>query len=243
MFVNCSDLFYFLQGLDHVRRGTTGLGLYAPEGYLHGWCDVYQIKCSHPAHAETNERGGDSKVRINGPYRHFWSSKPCFRLMSFPKGLAVLLSHLDVSDVDDLPIDIFSMVDTALVSAYPPPAELLATCIDVLRLIGQIIHSTPVSMLVQLVTTIGKSLRLWIGDEKEVMLESEYNAVVRVCTLFVFVRETYSVSSGPAHWCILSYTWMSAPFGAFSRKTDRNFTLPRDRFRSRAASCYRTIGI
>jgi hypothetical protein len=110
-----------------------------------------------------------------------------FRLISLPKAVAILLGHVDLSDDDALPVDVFSMVDAVLVSNYPPPPESLAPCLEVLCLTGQIIGATPVSMLVQLLTTIGESLRFWIGDSEEVMLESEFNGVVRFDVILLYV--------------------------------------------------------
>jgi hypothetical protein len=101
-----------------------------------------------------------------------------FRFISSPKAVAILLSYVDLSGVDALPVDVFSMVDTVLVSTYPPPPESLAACLKILCLIGQIISDTPVSMLIQLLTTTEESLRRWIGDKDGVMLESEFNSVV-----------------------------------------------------------------
>jgi hypothetical protein len=104
---------------------------------------------------------------------------PFPRLISFPKAVVTLLSHVDVSDANALPVDIFSVVDTVLVSTYPPSPESLATCLEILHLIGQVISAIPLSMLTELLTTLGESLQLWIGDKEEVMLESEFNNVVR----------------------------------------------------------------
>jgi hypothetical protein len=73
---------------------------------------------------------------------------PCPRLISFPKAMVTLLSHVVVSDVDPLPI-------------------------------GQVIDAIPLYMLTELLTTLGESLQLWIGDKEEVMLQSEFNSIVR----------------------------------------------------------------
>ena len=100
------------------------------------------------------------------------------RLISFPEVVAILLGHVDLSDVDALPVDIFSMVDAVLVSAYPPPPESLAICLKILHQVGEIIGSTPPSVLVQLLKRLEESLQLWIGDYDEVMSESEFNSIV-----------------------------------------------------------------
>jgi hypothetical protein len=112
---------------------------------------------------------------------------PHFRFITSLKAVAILLSHVDLSDVDTLPVDVFSVVDTVLVSTYPPLPESLAASLEILRLIGQIISATPVSMLIQLMATMEESLRLWIGDKHEVMLDSEFNSLVRFHVIVLYI--------------------------------------------------------
>ena len=97
--------------------------------------------------------------------------------------MVTLLDYVDLSDVEALPVDIFSMVDALLVSSYPPPPQSLAICLEVLHRTGEIISTTPIFMLVQLLTTMEESFRLWIGDHDEAMLESEFDSLVRYMTL------------------------------------------------------------
>ena len=105
------------------------------------------------------------------------------RLISFPKAVVILLDYVNLSDVEALPVDMFSMMDALLVSSYPPPPESLAICLKILRWLGEIISAAPVFMLIQLLTTMGESLRLWIGDNDEAMLESEFDNLVRFTLL------------------------------------------------------------
>ena len=119
-----------------------------------------------------------------------------YSFVSFPKGVAVLLAQLGLSDVEVLPINVTTMINTVLVSSYPPTPESLAPCLEILRLIGWLITSTHVSLLVKLLDTLKDGLCLWISDEEEVMLETEYNAVASInCLLSVRLSNLFHLAA------------------------------------------------
>ncbi|GLB45466.1 hypothetical protein LshimejAT787_2300260 [Lyophyllum shimeji] len=99
-------------------------------------------------------------------------------LVLFPKGINAILAYVDLKESTALPIKLLTAVDRALTSNYPPQPEPLATCLEILRLLGQIIASASAAQLVQLLCALEKGLCCWIGDEKAAMLQEEHNRVV-----------------------------------------------------------------
>lgn len=106
------------------------------------------------------------------------------RLSSVPKVTLALLTHIDLFDKDTLPTEVFYLIDDTLDVMYPPRPELLSTSLQLVRLVGEVISSAPLSLIVPLLTAIRKSLCRWIEDRSEVLLEEEYNSVVRVRAFF-----------------------------------------------------------
>ncbi|KAF5374095.1 hypothetical protein D9615_008892 [Tricholomella constricta] len=100
-------------------------------------------------------------------------------LESLPKEVATLLTYVDLSGSSVLPVRLLNIVDRTLTSNYPPQPEKLAACLEILRLLGIIISSVPATLLVQLLCATEKSLYCWMGDEKETMLGSEHDIIVK----------------------------------------------------------------
>jgi hypothetical protein len=91
----------------------------------------------------------------------------------------ILLSHVDLEDVEDFPIAIFAMVDEWLQQNCPPAGEdrLSAAC-DVMQTLRHIMRAIPTAFIVPFLVTLRDGLCVWINDELETLEESEYNHVV-----------------------------------------------------------------
>lgn len=103
---------------------------------------------------------------------------PTARLPTSLKTLVSLLTHVDLSVSDTLPIETFSSVDLTLVSHYPAKQELLPLLIQILQRLGEIISTATVPMLVQLLAAIEQGLYLWIRDESEVLTQTQHDTLV-----------------------------------------------------------------
>lgn len=100
------------------------------------------------------------------------------RLVSVPNAVSALLSHVDLSRCDVFPISVFSVVDQALASSYSRIPDELATSLEMLRLLEEIIASIPTSRIIQLVSTMENSLCCWLRDERSIVPDAEYNDIV-----------------------------------------------------------------
>ncbi|KAG5644893.1 hypothetical protein DXG03_007445 [Asterophora parasitica] len=100
-------------------------------------------------------------------------------LMFSPKEVAALLAYVDLSGSTTLPAQLLDVVDRTLTSNYPPRSEKLSACLDILYVLGRIIRNTSIPLLARLLCVMEKSLCCWIGDEKEILLGSEHEVILK----------------------------------------------------------------
>ncbi|KAG5650106.1 hypothetical protein H0H81_000747 [Sphagnurus paluster] len=100
-------------------------------------------------------------------------------LVSFPKAITALLRYFDPV-TSDSSSKLLGLVERSLISNYPPQPEKLATCLEILHLIGRVIGSTPARSLLQTLSVMEKSLCSWIGDEASTLLVAEHDVLVKV---------------------------------------------------------------
>ncbi|KAG5351604.1 hypothetical protein C0989_005611 [Termitomyces sp. Mn162] len=112
-------------------------------------------------------------------------------LVAFPQGLSAFMTYLDLSGCTELPQNIIAVIDRTLFSNYPPRAELLAACLEIIRHLGKMITSVPRTLLVQLLCAAERGICCWIGDEKATMLTREHDVVVQevYCSTLGLLRE------------------------------------------------------
>ncbi|KAF9465829.1 hypothetical protein BDZ94DRAFT_1253286 [Collybia nuda] len=100
-------------------------------------------------------------------------------LSASPKTITSILSHVDISVGDTLPLEIFSLVDLVLVSHYSiSKSEFLPTLVEILFSLGRIIATASPPMLLQLLAAVEQGLYLWIRDEREVLPQTQHDALV-----------------------------------------------------------------
>ena len=108
------------------------------------------------------------------------------RLSRIPRLCLILFSHVALVDQDKIPTQIFSLVNKTFHDLYPPHPELFPTCFKFLSLTRDIITSSPSLLVVPVLVALRKSLCRWIEDRLEILLEKEYNDIVRVLLTLPF---------------------------------------------------------
>jgi hypothetical protein len=103
----------------------------------------------------------------------------CYRRVSTAGAVPILLSHLEPRLNDDsLPRLTLTLTCKMLGAIYPPKAEQLRPALEILRLLCGIIHFLVSDDIIRVLEIVQSGLCVWIEDESEVLLDSEYNNVV-----------------------------------------------------------------
>ncbi|KAG1745909.1 uncharacterized protein EDB91DRAFT_1236218 [Suillus paluster] len=96
------------------------------------------------------------------------SENPCPAYASSTRIADLLLTHLDMADVRQLPSYIFDFVNDTLQSTYPPEPRNKVTSIWMIRSLIR------VELRLNLLETLQDGISLWISDEFHVFTEDEY---------------------------------------------------------------------
>ncbi|KAF8636204.1 hypothetical protein AX17_003691 [Amanita inopinata Kibby_2008] len=99
-------------------------------------------------------------------------------LTANPSALYCILRHVNISDRKKLNSKLFRLVNNALLALYPPVPELLASCIDLLCVMGELITTCSDKLLVDLIKTTQTSFCRWILDEENILLDTEKNIII-----------------------------------------------------------------
>lgn len=94
----------------------------------------------------------------------------------------VLVSHIEAGHPAGIPTLLLSRIDNILSTSYPQ-AELLYPSLDVIQELTNVVKTCPTTVLEDLLSGLSNSLCAWIRDESEMMLDEEYNDVVRISFL------------------------------------------------------------
>ena len=89
-----------------------------------------------------------------------------------------MLHFLSLSRDTELPFKTLRCFDAVLQSLYSDLAEHVPLALKILEHIRRILNECPTSGLVSMLTTLSKGLAVWVGDERELLLNTEYNEVV-----------------------------------------------------------------
>ncbi|OJA17207.1 hypothetical protein AZE42_00199 [Rhizopogon vesiculosus] len=102
------------------------------------------------------------------------SGNPCPAYASSTRVADMLLTHLDMADVRQLPSYIFDFVNDTLQSTYPPEPRNKVTSIWMVRSLIRVVDACPVELRLNLLETLQEGISLWISDEFHVFNEDEY---------------------------------------------------------------------
>ncbi|KAI8994250.1 hypothetical protein BD414DRAFT_436949 [Trametes punicea] len=89
-----------------------------------------------------------------------------------------MLSRLRLAEGAKQPVRFLRCIDTLLFQLYCELPERVSMALQMLQHLRHIINDCPVDAVVGLLTELSKGLAVWIGDEKELLLNTEYNEVV-----------------------------------------------------------------
>ena len=106
------------------------------------------------------------------------SENPCPAYASSTRVADLLLTHLDMTDVRQLPSYIFDFVNDTLQSTYPPEPRNKVTSIWMVRSLIRVVDACPVELRLNLLETLQEGISLWISDEFHVFNEDEYTGDV-----------------------------------------------------------------
>ncbi|KAG6813045.1 hypothetical protein H0H93_013532 [Arthromyces matolae] len=108
-----------------------------------------------------------------------------------PRCLAIFMAYIDLTESSVLSQPFMLAIDRTLVLNYPPRAESLSVSLEIIRLLGKMILSTPRGLLVPLLCGVEKGMCRWIADEKEALLAQEHAIVLEelYCSTLKLLRE------------------------------------------------------
>ncbi|KAG0704222.1 hypothetical protein DFH29DRAFT_912360 [Suillus ampliporus] len=106
------------------------------------------------------------------------SENPCPAYASSTRVADLLLTHLDMADVRQLPSYIFDFVNDTMQSTYPPEPRNKVTSIWMIRSLIRVVDACPVELRLNLLDTLQEGISLWISDEFHVFNEDEYTGDV-----------------------------------------------------------------
>ncbi|KAI0647932.1 hypothetical protein C8Q79DRAFT_952664 [Trametes meyenii] len=110
--------------------------------------------------------------------QHATEPVACARFLEHPTIALHLLSCLQLADGIRRPTAFLVCIDSFLSDLYSDLPERVSTALLALPRVRQILCDCPPSSLTDVLTILSGSLALWIGDERELLLRSEYNEVV-----------------------------------------------------------------
>jgi hypothetical protein len=106
------------------------------------------------------------------------SENPCPAFASSTRVADLLLTHLDMADVRQLPSYIFDFVNDTLQSTYPPAPRNKVMSIWMVRSLIRVVDACPAELRLNLLETLQEGISLWISDEFRVFNEDEYTGDV-----------------------------------------------------------------
>ncbi|KAG6844468.1 hypothetical protein H0H87_006692 [Tephrocybe sp. NHM501043] len=112
-------------------------------------------------------------------------------LVAFPQIIASLAACINLSGCTALPCPLLAAIDRTLLTHYPPRPEFLSASLKVIQLLSQMIVAVPRKLLIQLLCTVEKGMRCWIGDEQAALLTGEHDVVVQglYCSTLKLLRD------------------------------------------------------
>ena len=91
----------------------------------------------------------------------------------------ILVTYIEADHPAGISLSLLSQIDVILSTSYPQ-AELLYPTLDIIQELTKIVKTCRASVLEELLLNLSNSLCTWIRDESEMLLDEEYNDVVRI---------------------------------------------------------------
>jgi hypothetical protein len=92
-----------------------------------------------------------------------------------PKAFALLLSYVELGDSHELPHSTLKTVNEMLLALYPPKSEQISTSLEIIRALRLVISGARGSAAAVVLEELQPGICVWMEDESEVLLDSEYN--------------------------------------------------------------------
>ncbi|KAL7279856.1 hypothetical protein ACG7TL_006263 [Trametes sanguinea] len=89
-----------------------------------------------------------------------------------------MLHRLRISEDTELPLKFLECLDALLRLLYSDLPEHVTLALQILAHVRRVLNECPSSALVSMLVTLSTGLVVWVGDECELLLNSEYNDVV-----------------------------------------------------------------
>jgi hypothetical protein len=91
----------------------------------------------------------------------------------------LLISHLDMLDMHQIPNSLLEFLDDVLQSTYPPEPRNKITSMWMIRSLTRLIDTCPAEIVHDLLERLQKGLSIWISDELGILNKEEYTYDVR----------------------------------------------------------------
>ncbi|KAH9949846.1 hypothetical protein B0H21DRAFT_687894 [Amylocystis lapponica] len=127
------------------------------------------------------------------------------RLSAYPKPILALLSHIRLTDVDDISAKLLGHLDKFLLDIYSTDSELSHLRSTMLPAFSTMFALCPPSKLVQIIAALSRGLCIWINDKLLVFSDDGYND-----TVMTFYRDTLKLLRD--HTLTLDTLHVLAPF-------------------------------
>jgi hypothetical protein len=94
----------------------------------------------------------------------------------------LLMSHLDVEDVREIPETLMEFVNDTLKSSYPPQSGNQDISRWMIRTLTNVIEHCPAGLGSKLLELVQDGMCVWVADEHEVWSADDYEYEVRFCS-------------------------------------------------------------
>ena len=95
----------------------------------------------------------------------------------------VLLSHLDVTEISEVPCALLELVNDTLQSTYPPEPRNKMTSLWLIRTVTRLVETCPVKLLYRTLCALQDGAIIWIADAYDVFYDDVYSFDVSIFSL------------------------------------------------------------
>ncbi|CDO69848.1 hypothetical protein BN946_scf184884.g7 [Trametes cinnabarina] len=145
---------------------------YMEQREIDAWISIFDDVLSHSSYSSSPASPIFDTIadNINGATLEKFVNTPAIVLH--------MLDHLRLSDDSGHPLKFLRCIDDLLCILYSDLPENVSLALQILGHVRRIVSECPTRALVTVLATLSKGVATWVGDERERLLNAEYNEVV-----------------------------------------------------------------
>lgn len=122
---------------------------------------------------KANDNGMDAMVVLDH-VATLVTRSPCPGSASSTRVADLLLSHCEMDDIRELPVNVFELVNDTLLSTYPPEPYNLKPSMWLIASLTRAVDTCPVDLRLSLLEATQDGICAWLSDEYRVFTRDEY---------------------------------------------------------------------